>query len=230
MKNDIQKLIGTGILSIGACFAAQAQVTQSTAISGTIITQGTQKDNGTSTTTKAPTHSALTTASLLKQLAIDENTAGNYGSTTFPAGSKLVYVNGTGFEVLDKKDNILVTPSDILTLTTPGQNDIASGTFNDAAGSGVAPFTQTDIKLTTITYDSTGGGGTMKFAVTGLGTFTETAGKPNARTDNYAETDSINFSEGVGEGVNADAIPIILTGVTITSKGTGTLNTGGGTP
>jgi hypothetical protein len=229
MKHHIQKIIGTGILSIGACVAAQAQVSQTLSISGTEYSQSAQTDNGKITTTKAPGRTTLTTASLLKQLAIDENTAGHYASTTFPAGARLIYVNGTGFEVVDKQDNVLVTPSDILTLATPGQNDIASGTFNDADGSGVAPFLQDDMRVTTISYNSSGEGGTMNFTVTGIGTFTEAAGKPNAKTGNYSETDSFSFSDGVGEGVNAEGTPILLSNVTITSRGTGTLNNGAGT-
>jgi hypothetical protein len=160
---------------------AGTQIGQTVSITGTELSEGAPKDNGKTTTTAVPTKTMITTASVLKDLATDENTAGKYASTTFPAGAKLLYTANTGFQVVDKHNNQLVNVANILTLQTAGQHVITSGTFADATGSATPPFTQTDVQLLTLTYDATGVGGMMKFSVTGVGSSVTTAAKPNAK-------------------------------------------------
>jgi hypothetical protein len=229
MNQKIKILLTTATVA-GLWLAApgmlKAQVLQTVSISGTMLAQGTNTDNNTTTTTKAPTRTTITTASVLKQLALDENAAGNYGSTKFPPGAKLKYLAGTGFQV-DNGTNELVDVSDILSLEVNGLNDISAGSYSDANGQGMPPSSQTDYQLVTITYDATSLGGTTKYFVTGLATSTTRTTNPSAK-GNYSETDSFSFQSGTGEGINAAGASIVITGFTISASGSAAQNNGAG--
>jgi hypothetical protein len=198
------------------------QTAQSVSITGTELAQGAQSNNGKTTTTAAPLKTTITTADVLEYLAKDENTAGTYGATTFPTGAKLLYTANSGFEVVDKHNNVLVNAANILSVVTAGQNEITSGAFGDTTGSATPPFTQTDVRLVTLTYDATSVGGTTKFSVTGTGTSETATAKPSAK-GKYTDTDSFSLQDGTGEGVNGAGVNIILTGFTVTASGTTTL-------
>jgi hypothetical protein len=205
-----------------------AQVSLEVSISGTVFAQGVTNNNNATTATKAPAKSRVTTASLLKQLAQDEKAAGNWADNTFPADARLIYVNGTGFKVVDRHDDLLVSATNILSLQTNGQIEISSGSYIDgAAGVAFQPFSQTDIQLVTLTYDATSFGRATKFTVTGVSTSTAKNTPPNAE-GNSTETDSFRLQDGTGEGVNDNGDNIVLTGFTITGKGSATLNKGEG--
>jgi hypothetical protein len=202
---------------------AGTQIAQVVSITGTELAQGEQSNNGKTTTTKAPSKTTITTADVLADLAKDENTAGIYGATSFPSGAKLLYTANSGFQVVDKHNNPLVNAANILSVVTAGQNEVTSGTFGDTTGSTTPPFTQTDVRLVTLAYDATSVGGTMKFAVTGVGSSEITTAKPNGK-GNYTDTDSFTLQNGTGEGVNGEGVKIILTGFTVNASGTTTLN------
>jgi len=188
--------------------------------------------NPTTTTIKAPTKVSITTALLLKQLAADENANGNVNfPTATPPRGAVLYFNGSGFEI-DQGTNQLadVTGDSIMSWSQSGQNDISAGSYSDANGQGSPPYTQTDYYLVTVTYTSPSSNTTnpLNFTVTGLATVTGKATNPNGRTGNYTQSGSISFSDGTGEGSNANG-SFVLTGVTMTASGSATENSGTGT-
>src|SRR5271170_2394572 len=150
MKLKTKIIASAAVLSFMA-FAAgslQAQVTNVITITATALVQGNSSDNGTVTTTPTPTKHILDTAEILVDLAVDENAEGNYGSTTFPTGAKLVAVpsggNSPDFQVFDKNSHLLVDVSDILTGSNTGNfgSDITNGKQND--NTGLSDPTETD--------------------------------------------------------------------------------------
>ncbi len=185
-------------------------------ITATVIEQGATKDNGTTTTTKAPTKVSWITTTLLKQLAADEFAEGKLLSATLPAGAKLDF-NGTGFEI-DQGSKELVDVSDILTWTVSGQKDISgAGTYLDAKGQGIPPFNQTDHYLVTVAYNGSNSTGALTFTVTGLATVMGKAANPNPNTG-YTLSGTVSLADGTGAGVNANG-QFILTGFTISASG-----------
>jgi hypothetical protein len=232
IMNQKIKILLTSATVAGLWLAApgslKAQVLQTVSISGTMLAQGTNTDNNTTSTTKAPTRTPITTASVLKQLALDEYAAGNYPypNTKFPPGAKLKYLADTGFQV-DNGTNELVDVSDILSLEVSGTYDINAGSYSDANGQGMPPSSQTDYQLVTVTYDSTAVGGTTKYTVTGLATSTTRTTNPSAK-GNYSETASFSLQSGTGEGINAAGVNIVITGFTITASGSAAQNNGAG--
>jgi hypothetical protein len=190
---------------------AEAQVAEVFSISGTVLTQGSGE--------AAPVRSQFTTASLLKQLALDERIAGKWTNDVFPAGSKLIYYPGpsvydyyaTGFQVVDRKDNNLLAVSNILSLTNFGSTSISNGTSAK--------------QLATLNYDATPVGGTNKFFVSGLGTSNCVAqyGLLTQSSGGLSGPEIIigtfSLQDGTGEGVNADGFRFLLAGVTVTSRG-----------
>jgi hypothetical protein len=228
-------------LALPGTVHAQAQLLERISLSATMYeasatTNGVDvgTDNGTSTTTKAPTRSTITAATLLKQLALDEYSEGNWTNSKFPANATLDY-NGSGFAVY-QGTNPLVDVSDILSYTQSGQNDISSGTYTDANGQGAPPFTQTDYYLVTIAYNDSSSTGALGFTVTGLATVTSKATNPNTKTGNYTQSGSFSLQDGTGEGtitpasgsLAGTAIPFVLTGFTATASGSSAGNTGTG--
>jgi hypothetical protein len=201
---------------------AGTQIAQVVSITGTELTQGAESNNGKITTTKAPTKTTITTANILEYLAQDEHTAGTYSATNFPSGAKLVYTANSGLQVVEKNNTPLVNVANILSVLTAGQNEITSGTFGDTTGSTTPPFTQTDVRLVTLSYDATSVGGTRKFAVTGTGSSETTTTKPSAK-GNYTETGSFSLQNGTGEGVNGEGVSVILSAFTVTASGTASL-------
>jgi hypothetical protein len=212
-------------LALAAPGTLHAQVLLKVTMSATMYQQNTNtSDNGTTTTTKPPAKSSLTTASLLKDLALFEQSEGNWTNPTFPASAALVF-NGSGFQI-NEGTNELVDVSDALSYSQSGQNDISTGSYLDANGQGSAPYNQTDYYLVTVTYT----GSAFSFTVTGLATVTGKATNPNTKTGNYTQSDSFSLQDGTGEGAfTSSGVPFVLTGFTVTGSGSATENNGLGT-
>jgi hypothetical protein len=206
-------------LAVPGTLRAQ-DVLEKMSISATTYDQSTNStDNGTTSTTKAPSKGSITTATLLKDLELVEG-------TTFPSGATLVF-NGDGFEV-DKGTNFSLDVSDALTYTISGQNDISTGSFSDANGPESAPFTQTDYYLVTVAYT----GANYTFTVTGLATVTGKATAPNGKTGNYTQSGTIAVQDGTGEGtvtISGNSVPFVMTGFTMSASGSEAENSGTGT-
>lgn len=196
--------------------AAKAQnFLEKVAITGTAYVQSaTSNDNGTKTTVGSPTKISITTAYILKQLAIDEG-------TTFPSNAKLDW-NGSGFEV-DQGTNEIQDVSDILTVSSSGQNTITWGTSSD---SGNTAFSQSAYQIYAVAYSGSASG--LSFTVTGMSLSKSSGSTPSAKSGNFTETESFTFSNGVGEGQTA-AGPMVITGFTATASGSATENDGQGT-
>jgi len=224
--------LAVGLLAlIPARIQAQTTVLEKVSVSGTIFVQGASTDlpvsNPTTSTTKAPSKSPVSTAILLKQLCKDEFSEGNGSLTSanVPTGAAL-YFNGTGFEI-DKGTNQIVDVSDIITVSASGQNDISAGSFSDANGQGSPPFTQTDYQLYTVTYDDSSSTGDLQFTVTGLGTVTGKATNPNAKSGKFTQSSSFSLTGGTGEGVSANG-NFVVSGFTITASGSASGDSGTG--
>lgn len=187
----------------------EAQVFQTASITGASVSQSAQNVNG---NTPAPSRTTITTESFLKQLARDEFAAEAYGSNVFPAGARLNYSSGTGFQVVDRHNNLLVNVSSVLYLQVIGSNDISSSI---AAGGWL---TTTDNELCSLTYDATQIGGSTQFTVSGAGKWEDRFSNATAQ-GNYTEIDSFSLQDGVGEGLAADGSNIILTGFAMRMSG-----------
>jgi hypothetical protein len=200
----------------------QAQLEKVT-ITTTIYEQGAISDNGHTTKISPPAKRSVTTVNFLEQLAKDEFAEGNWGGGHFPAGAQLVY-NGSGFEI-DQGTNKLVDVSDILTVAFNGQNDITNGSYLDAisttkgttGGPTWAPYSATDYKLVTVTYDDSSSTGELTFAVTGLGILSATAPNPG-KTGSFKQSKTFSLQDGTGEGT-LNGTHFVVTGFTLTASG-----------
>jgi hypothetical protein len=204
-----------------AAGSLQAQVTQAVTITATASIQGNSSDNGTITTTAAPTKFSVTTKAILIALAVDESAEGKYPfpNTTFPSGAKLVQDGNTGdLQVVDKSGNLLVDVSDIMGFNNPGNNNIFSGKQND--NTQLASPSTTGSSLLTLGFDDTAiiGGEGIKFYLTGIGSGTTTDTTPNINTGAYTETDKGSLTSGTGEGTSQGA-QLLISG---TASATGT--------
>jgi len=212
--NRIIALAAVFAVSTFAAGSLQAQVANVITFTATASVQSNTSDNGTVTTTAAPTKVTLDTKQILAFLATAENEEGNYGSTTFPTGAKLVTLGGTGsppdFQVVSKTGALLVDVADIITVTDSGTygSDISSGKSKDSTG--LASTTETDQEIITVAYDDTGAGGSLQFVLTGLFTDKTTDTAPsNAGT--YRETQSHTLTDAAGDG-NYRGNPLVISG------------------
>jgi hypothetical protein len=205
-------------LWLGAARPVSAQTQLKFVISGTILSQG--KTNGSGSRINAPVRKSLTVGSILRQLALDEKSAGLWASDSFPEAARLHYVSGTGFQVVNGAGNPLLNASNILTLTIASSN-----VFESALQSASGAYDQTNWQLMALTYNATNFGGSSLYTVFGFATVATKAAKPN-KDGYYTETQWFSLQNGSGEGIDADGNNILLTGVTLTAKGTGVLNNG----
>jgi len=236
MKQAISIVGGGTLLSLGMLFfcadCLQAQTTNQVIITATATVQNpSSNDNGTVTTTPAPTSLALSTKQILSFLAVDESSEGNYAQTNFPAGAKLMLLPDTGsgpdFQVWGKTNNLLVDVSDLLTLTNGGDYGslITSGKINDA-NSLPSPAT-TNQQIVTIDYDDSSAGGNLQFYISGTGKdITDyTVIRPSAGT--YKETESNSATGMSGDGnytdTNGNVNPLVVTG-SFAASGSGTFS------
>jgi hypothetical protein len=217
---------GLACLSLST-LSLQAGVTNVITIALTASVQGASTDNGTITTTAAPSKHAVATKDILGFLAQAEHAKGKYAAgTTFPAGAKLVVVTGSGnggFQVLDKNNKPLVDVSDIISsVNGTMDNNIHSGKQIDA--NGLATPSRTALHILTIKHDDTGiaGSAGVLFYMTGFMTSTTTDATPKSGL--YTESQTHTLVSGVGEGTY-QGIPLVLTG-SLSATGTGTLRVG----
>ncbi len=209
----------------------RAQVPQLALDSGIELLQGATIDKKGVTTVKAPARFSVSTATLLKDLAVDETLNGTWFNATakVPANAKLV-VNFPGpsdFSSLSYKvvsGTNAVDVSNVLSASPTGTNQIASGAFTDAGGPRVAPFNTTEYQQYTIIYDGRKVGGKLFFTVTGLAACSTKAAKPNAKTGKYVETDSFSLINGTGSGKDGEGTTFLLAGVTVTAIGSAIVN------
>jgi hypothetical protein len=183
----------TYVLAIKA--ATQIQQASTTNLSGLI-------------TTPVPLKSTFTTATILSSLAQDEHAAGNYPSSTFPAGALLV-VRGDSVIVTDSATNELVDVSDILTAQSD-DNSVFSGKQNNATG--LAAPMLSEIQYQKLVYDDSAitNGAHLSFTLGGLATVV-TKDTVNAIAGTYSETVTSTVKSGVGTG-NYQGTPFILSG------------------
>jgi hypothetical protein len=198
----------------------KAQVSTVAVISGKVVTEGGTVTNDTQNTPVQlpPVTSSITTATLLKQLAMDEKTAGVWPFTTFPAGARLIYVVGppSWFQVVDNHNNLLLIVTNILSLENIGSNGFSYGYL-----------VQSNLQSAALTYDTTAAGGKTKFVIYGFGTTTVKTSNPD-RHGNYTETVMFSFQNGSGAGVNAKGVNIVVPRFTLTSNARLMLNNGSG--
>jgi hypothetical protein len=162
----------------------------------------------------------LDTKRILEFLAKDEYAEGNYASSNFPAGAKLVVIDGD-FQVLGTSNKFLVDVSDILSVET-GANNIVSGKINDSTG--LYDNFGTSLCIVRFNYDDSriSGGVGLQFYLAGLMTSIVTDTTTNA-SGVYTETDCDSSDFAAGEG-NYQGTPFVITGsLTLAGRGTLTL-------
>lgn len=186
--------------------AADAQITLTTAVNMTFSLQNPTTDNGTITSTLAYGRKLFTTKDFLKEIALAENAAGNYGSTTFPAGAKLVAVvpdlaTLPAFRVVDKNGVLLVNVSNFfgcgVAVTSFGYI-INSQRINDANGVG----SQSNSQCIQFVYDDTPARGAngIQFSLTGTLVKTAIDGPVSRVTNQARETITMTLRSGTGDG------------------------------
>ena len=229
MKLRSNIIAGAAALAFLAITAGsiEGQVKTIVAFTGTALVQGSSTNNGAVTQYAAPAKQALATKDILQHLALDENAAGKYKSTTFPSGAQLVAIisntagNKGTFQVLDKNNNLLVDVSNILSISygTYGHS-IISGLQNDDTG--LSAPSRAVSNVLTISYDDSGITGSVgfRFYMTGMITRTTTDTTPSGKTRVYTETQSGTMSTAAGEG-DYQGQPFVFTGsLTLSGQGT----------
>ncbi|MGD0351064.1 MAG: hypothetical protein ABSB84_12240 [Verrucomicrobiota bacterium] len=197
--------------------AADKIVPVKVAITGTMTIETTYSDNGTVTTFNPPTKQSITSKSLLPIIAQDEFNEGNYSSPVFPPGSFLVLLDDEDnfsdsyFVVENSAGTVLVDVSDLIVYTI--ENTVfTSGKETDATGL-VKSFKESYIG--TFSFDDTGAGGDLTFALQFLADVSVTDSAPKSGT--YTETVSAKLSSGNGPAILNSANAVI----TGTASGSG---------
>jgi hypothetical protein len=191
---------------------AQTKIDDLTVISTTLKLQlqspGYNSDNGKIATYDKPVKQTITTKNLLSRLAIDKYAQGQYGSTSFPTGSKLGYTKGQ-FVVVKDNSEFIVDVSDIISISG-GEYTILSGTIKNATG--LANPKTTELALLRLEFDDTfiSGGSNLKFFVQGLNT-TKTADTDPNSDGKYNEQSSEKTEDLTGEGTSLGT-PFVVTG------------------
>jgi hypothetical protein len=196
----LTKLIVVTALLLGAAeFRAQADVGLNINITATLLVQSTNTFTNARThtvTIAAPRRMVVTTADLLKRLAVAENNAGTFPTNKFPRGARLAETNGA-FVVMFGT-NILVDASNVISITGNGTNEITSGTTDT---NGLARPALLRTHLSRINYDDTGLNTTngLRFFLEGIVTDT-TVDSAVGRNGVYTETRVISVPTAAGEG------------------------------
>ena len=214
---------------------AGAQVAQTALVTGTELAQTATVDNGATTKTKSPTVATITPRVLQNDLAVAETQNGTWfagESNKFPGNAKLVAkfpgvgdFSGVSFSVMWGTN--VVDVSNILSASPTDPTVVLAGVFTDAAGANQPPFTDVKYEPYALAYDTRPTGGVAHYVVTGLAASSVQTTKPNAKGF-YNETDSFIFVNGTGAGVDEHTNTIVLSGVTMSARGTARLNVNGG--
>jgi len=178
----------------------------------TMTIETTNLNNGTVTTVEPPTKLSVTSKHLLPIMAQDEFNEGNYSSPVFPPGSALVLLDDydnfsdSYFVVENSEGTVLVDVSDLMVFSYQNVVD-TSGKVTDATGL-VTSFKYSYIG--TFSFDDTGAGGDLTFALQGL---TEVTVNDTASTKlgTYTETASANLSSGNG-AASLNSANAVITG------------------
>lgn len=169
-------------------------------------------DNGTNTVTPAPLVRSVKTKDVLKQLALDKFAQGDYETTNFPSGAKLVVFGEPGsftFQVWGRTNNFLVDVSDIIRLEEYGRRNVFSGRVNNDTS--LANHTITDRRIMGLSFDDTfiPDGGNIQFYMVGIVKSVITDTTPNSTTGRYTETQLHSASAAAGEGSYHDSSLVI---------------------
>jgi hypothetical protein len=201
----------------------QAQYTNLITITATAELQGSSSDNGSVTTLAAPVSEAMGTKQILQFMATDENAAGDYGSTTFPSGAKLVEIdsaNGSDYQVLDESNNFIVDVTNVFDIVH-STNEVFTGKISDSTGLNDPTVITKHINRYTYNDWSISGGVGFCFTLQGLGTLTLTDTTP--RDGVYTETKTSKTPSAAGQG-NYQGTSFVITGsMTQTRSGKFTL-------
>ena len=225
-----------GLFSLASPNEARAGVPQTAACSGIEIMQtAAPVEKGQAASLKPPTRFIFTTATLLKNLALDETTAGKWPwkAAAVPPNTKLMAAFSGGpvsdaaafkslsFQVVN--GTTVVDVSNILTakavdgIPTNAVRSFASS--GELAGNFSPPFSLTYYLPYLLSYNAAPAGGSLQFGVTGTATLSATVSPLKSRPGHQAEKDNFSLADGTGSGA-ADGVAFILTGVTITASGT----------
>jgi hypothetical protein len=219
-------LAALGLCAFTASAVRAADVTLIITMTVKISQQNSNTDNGTLTTGLPPVPKARSTADILKKLAVDEHSVGNWPSNSFPSTAKLAVQTGSnGTFVVISGTNVLVDVSDIISFDS-GDNEITSGKRSDSTG--LASPSETRVQVGRINFDDTAFSdpdGGLKFFLQGLITTTITDSTPVSGV--YTEKQKSTISSAVGEGTSnigtGDEHPFVMTG-TVTATGSGTFS------
>ena len=196
----------------------QAFILNDVSISAKGILQGSSTNRLGITVTSPLKLVSINTPQILSWLAYDENKNGKYSRTSFPGGSKLVAVVSVtdntvmAFQVIDKKNNLLVDVSDILSFSMDGRSAANISTGRVSVSSGLASPSASYFYISTLTFDDTAinGGKNIKFYLSGIGNNQINDTVPALRTSIYKETHTFNMS-GYGDGSYLGA-PMLISG------------------
>jgi hypothetical protein len=221
-KNRIMKLktLLTGLAAVAACSTntLRADVLKTVTVTMTAYTQNTNNDNGTVDTTANPLVKTYNTQAILNLLAQDKLAEGQWGSSVFPAGSKLAATNDA-WVVVDSANTVMADVSDILS-GSGGGNEVLSGKQNDTTQ--LASPTLNTMEVVKITFDDTAiaGGNNISFYLQGLSTKTVTDTTPTS-AGVYTETQTGKITGAAGEGTWSNSTPFVCSGnMTTTAKAT----------
>ena len=215
MKLQTQIIAGAAALAFltGGVAGLQAAetVTNPLTITATVRSQGgTNIVHGVTIVTNQI--QTLTTKTILGFLARDEFAAGRYSATNFPAGAKLVAIVSTGgddYQVLDKKNQLLVDVSNIITFSTTSEVYVGRTKSFPVVGVAGDP-TEVRWQAATFSYDDSAITGSVGFHYTMVGTMkrTVTYTFPSYTTLFVATSATMAFS-GTG---SYQGTPFIVTG------------------
>jgi len=173
-------------------------------IAATAEVQGAGSLSGTITNVAAPTKVSITTKSLLATLALDEYYEGNYGSSNFPAGAQIVFVDdlsffpGSSFKVVDSQGLLLVDVSDLLEFTMPDDAVVNSGQQDTTTGL-ITKYTESYVGQ--ITFDDRGSGRPgAKYKIYLAGVVNATGTDSTPKNGSYMEKWNLKMSSGGGSG------------------------------
>lgn len=209
-----------------AVVGVKAQTTNLVALAIVAETQGASSVIGSNTKTAAPTKQTLKNVNILPLLSQDEYAEGNYNSSNFPAGAKLVALTDgnnaiTAFQVLTSSNAFLVDVSDLISVS-PGSigTTLTSGKLNNTTGL-ASPATNT-LQVVSFAYDDSsavsvfGSLANVTFYVTGLMTTAVLDTTPNA-SHNYKQILAIGLV-GTGEGDFNGTLSILTGGFVAGSR------------
>jgi hypothetical protein len=209
-------LAGLAVVAVCSANTLRAEIMKIVTVTMTTYTQNTNSDNGTVLTIANPLVKTYNTQTILNWLAQDKQAEGQWGSSVFPAGSKLDTTNGA-WVVVDSANTVLADVSDILSGTNGG-NEVLSGKQND--NTQLASPTLKTMEMVNIAFNDTAitGGNNISFYLQGLSTKTVTDTTPTS-ANVYTETETDKITGAAGEGTWSDGTPFVCSGnVTATAK------------